>query len=161
MHNIWNVFPRVQLSTLFPGIWNWSRNLSKLCLVQTSWNQWLITWACQVLDGWPLPPRVKYSKHNSWCFLCRWSTASFFLSVNPSPPYPYVHTYPQTFSILKKVDLRLGTFHLLIFGNPGSKLSCQTVTSDTHGGGRRSDAWWLLGIFSKLAFCLFFLKTTL
>lgn len=79
--------------------------------------------------------------YNSWCFLCRWSTASFPLSVNPSPPYPYVHTYPQTFSTLKKVDLRLGTFYLLIFGNPVSKLSCQTVTSDTHGVGRTSDAW--------------------
>lgn len=132
----WSVFTRGQLFTLFPGIWNWSRNLSKLCLAQTSWNQWLITWACQVFDGWPLLPRVKHSTHNSCCFLCRWPSALFPLSVNSSPHTSEspIHMYPQTLSILKKVDLRLGTFYLLKFGNPVSKLSCQTRWLQTHMG---------------------------
>lgn len=54
--------------------------------------------------------------------------------------YP-IHLDPQTLSILKKVGLRLWTLHLLIFGNPVSKLLCQTLASNIHVVGRTGDVW--------------------
>lgn len=97
---------------------NLSRNFSEMRLAQTSWNQWLTARACQVFDGWPFATKGQIlHSQNSCCFLCRWPTASFSLSVNTS-----LHTlehliqkHPHTLSILKKVNLRLGTFHLLIW----------------------------------------------
>lgn len=77
--------------------------------------------------------RVKYSTP-SCCFLCRWPTASFSLSVNTSLHtlgHP-IHKHPHTLSLLKKVDLRFGTFYFLIFSKPVNKLFCQTQRLQTY-----------------------------
>lgn len=112
---------------------NLSRNFSEMCLVQTSWNQWLTAWSCQVFDGWPFSTKGQtLHSQNSCCFLCRWPTASLSVNASLHTLEHLIHKHPHTLSILKKEDLRLGTFHLLIFGNPVDKLFCQTQWLQTY-----------------------------
>lgn len=73
--------------------------------------------------------RVKYSTP-SCCFLCSIFCFIFLVCKHLSPHLICKHTH--TLFLLEKVDLRFGTFHLLVFSKSVNKLFCQTQWLQTY-----------------------------